>query len=114
MCALSHQYDVMLNCLQAVCCAGLAQCSQSGFHCNLATKTCMKSQPWMNISVVKEAAETLQRPPKLPLTQSEGVKNDFPDQIRSKVYCEHKNYSPGRTKCCRHPKGAWFCCYYFP
>ncbi|XP_041811444.1 progranulin-like isoform X2 [Chelmon rostratus] len=101
----------------AVCCSDLAHCCPSGFSCNLATQMCEKqNQPWMNIPMVgKEAAEEPSSPVRAASTLQEPEDNHVPDQQRSSVvYCDSYTYCPDGTTCCRHPKGAWFCCPYSP
>ncbi|KAM9737262.1 progranulin-like [Menidia menidia] len=102
---------------QAVCCADMAHCCPSGYRCNQATQMCEKvGQPWM--SVPMETKQAAQEPggPDLSLTpfQQLGISN-APDAKRSSaVHCDNYYMCPDGTTCCRHPKGAWFCCLYSP
>ncbi|XP_008293592.1 granulin 1 [Stegastes partitus] len=100
---------------KAVCCSDLAHCCPAGFRCNLATQQCQKAdQPWLSIPMAeKEAAEEPSSPvlPVIPLQESENV----PEQVKSTiVHCDNYYHCPDGTTCCRHPKGAWFCCPYSP
>lgn len=102
--------------LQAVCCSDKAHCCPSGYRCNLATMMCEKTdQPWVSLPMLtKEAAE---EPPALDLSTNlvEELKNDNGlAQKSTGVQCDSFYMCPDRTTCCRHPKGAWFCCPYYP
>ncbi|XP_070702467.1 granulin 2 [Pempheris klunzingeri] len=101
----------------AACCADLAHCCPSGFRCNLVTQMCEKKyQPWMNIPMVKKEAPEEPSTPVLPLSPLQELENNHvPDQQKSSViHCDSYYTCPDRTTCCRHPKGAWFCCLYYP
>ncbi|KAM4539726.1 progranulin-like [Odontesthes bonariensis] len=102
---------------KAVCCPDMAHCCPSGFRCNLATQMCEKvNQPWMNIPMEKK--ETAEEPSSLDLsvTPFEQLENsNVPDAKKSSaVHCDNYYMCPDGTTCCRHPKGAWFCCPYSP
>uniref|UniRef100_A0A8C7Y0Z3 Granulins domain-containing protein n=1 Tax=Oryzias sinensis TaxID=183150 RepID=A0A8C7Y0Z3_9TELE len=101
---------------EAVCCSDKAHCCPSGYRCNLATMMCEKTdQPWVSLPMLtKEAAE---EPPALDLSTNlvEELKNaNGLAQKSTGVQCDSFYMCPDRTTCCRHPKGAWFCCPYYP
>ncbi|XP_060914797.1 progranulin-like [Labrus mixtus] len=99
---------------KAVCCSDLAHCCPSGFRCNLVTQMCEKEdQPWLNVPMVKKDAAEEPSAPLLPLSPLQELEK--PDEQKSSVvYCDNYYYCPDGTTCCRHPKGAWFCCPYSP
>lgn len=102
---------------KAVCCPDLAHCCPSGYRCNLVTKLCEKeNQPWLNIPMVEKEAAEKPNPPVLPESALTDLKNSqIPDEGKvSIVYCDNYFACPDGTTCCRHPKGAWFCCPYSP
>lgn len=102
---------------KAVCCADLAHCCPYGYRCNLVTQTCDKQdEPWISVPMEKKVAAEVPSAPDLSLTPFEEVdNNNVPDQIKSTVvHCDNYYYCPDGTTCCRHPKGAWFCCPYSP
>lgn len=102
---------------KAVCCTDLAHCCPYGYRCNLVTQTCDKQdEPWISVPMEKKVAAEVPSAPDLSLTPFEEVdNNNVPDQIKSTVvHCDNYYYCPDGTTCCRHPKGAWFCCPYSP
>ncbi|XP_076610817.1 progranulin-like [Chaetodon auriga] len=100
----------------AVCCSDLAHCCPSGFRCNLVTQMCEKEhQPWLSIPMVRKAVEEPSPPVRPVSSLQEPENNHVSDQHRSSVvYCDGYTVCPDGTTCCRHPKGAWFCCPYSP
>ncbi|XP_022602730.1 granulins-like [Seriola dumerili] len=102
---------------KAVCCSDLAHCCPSGFRCNMVTQMCEKeNQPWMNTPMAKKEAAEESNPPVIPVSPLMEIKsNHVPDQKKvSVVHCDNYYTCPSGTTCCRHPKGAWFCCGYSP
>lgn len=101
---------------RAACCSDLAHCCPEGYTCNLATMFCEKAgQPWRSIPMApREAAEDEVAASLQPLAPSVELKNSLEESRSSVVYCDHVYTCPDRTTCCRHPRGAWFCCPYFP
>ncbi|XP_051245823.1 progranulin [Dicentrarchus labrax] len=111
-CATRHGYSCCPY-PKAVCCPDLAHCCPSGFSCNLATQLCEKeNQPWMNTPMVKKEAAEEPRTPVSPPQEVES--NHVLDQKSSVVHCDNYYVCPDATTCCRHPRGAWFCCPYSP
>lgn len=102
---------------QAVCCSDLSHCCPSGYRCNLVTQMCeRKDQPWVKIPMVKKEAAEEQNSVDLSTTPFQLIKdNSVPEQNEvSVVHCDNYYACPDGTTCCRHPKGAWFCCPYSP
>ncbi|XP_040909998.1 progranulin-like [Toxotes jaculatrix] len=101
----------------AVCCTDLAHCCPSGFRCNLITQMCEKEdQLWIKTPMVKKEGAEEPSPSILSLSPFQELKNNHvPDQKKSSiVHCDYYYTCPTGTTCCRHPKGAWFCCPYSP
>ncbi|XP_046874773.1 granulin 1 isoform X2 [Hypomesus transpacificus] len=103
----------------AVCCDDLDHCCPHGYHCNMATKQCVRNDlPWDNLPRLEKVAAEPPSLPALPLVdaqepgsapaQSQGVEDP------SVVHCDSLHYCPSGTTCCRHPTGLWFCCPYSP
>uniref|UniRef100_A0A667YFZ0 Progranulin-like n=1 Tax=Myripristis murdjan TaxID=586833 RepID=A0A667YFZ0_9TELE len=116
-CATKHGY-ACCHYPKAVCCSDMAHCCPSGFQCNLVTQTCeRKYQPWMNVPMLKKvAAEEPSEsvPPVSPLQKLDNsLVPDQAEQNSSVVRCDSYYVCPDHTTCCRHPKGAWFCCPYY-
>ncbi|KAM4630357.1 progranulin-like [Polymixia lowei] len=105
---------------KAVCCSDLAHCCPSGFHCNLVTMMCeRKHQPWLSVPMLEKVAAEEQGTPVLPISplqgiESIGVEDKAEEKKSSVVHCDSYTVCPDGTTCCRHPKGAWFCCPYSP
>lgn len=102
---------------KAVCCSDFTHCCPSGFHCNLVSQMCEKeNQPWASIPMErKEDAEE----PSIPVLSASPLQrlddNSVAVQQKSSVvHCDSYYVCPDATTCCRHPKGAWFCCPYSP
>ncbi|KAM9340274.1 progranulin-like [Symphorus nematophorus] len=116
-CCLTRQGYSCCPYPKAVCCSDLAHCCPSGFRCNLLTHMCEReNQPWINIPMVKKEAAEQPSIPVLPVSPLQEVENNhYSDQQKSSVvHCDNYYYCPDGNTCCRHPKGAWFCCPYSP
>ncbi|XP_029976653.1 progranulin-like [Salarias fasciatus] len=102
--------------VKAVCCSDLRHCCPSGFRCNLVTQMCQKKdQPWLNIPMVKKEAAEEPDTVDLSLTPFQEIKDSpVPERQDASVFCDSYYKCPDGTTCCRHPKGAWFCCPYSP
>ncbi|XP_029369455.1 progranulin-like [Echeneis naucrates] len=96
---------------KAVCCPDMAHCCPQGFRCNMVTMMCEKeNQPWMNIPMVNRETAV---EPNSPVSFTDLKSNHDPNQKKvSVVHCDNYYTCPDGTTCCRHPKGAWFCCPY--
>ncbi|XP_022057248.1 progranulin-like [Acanthochromis polyacanthus] len=102
---------------RAVCCSDKSHCCPSGYRCNLAAQKCDKAdQPWLSLPLAKKEAAVEPSSPVLPVIPLQDAEsNHVPEETKSTyVRCDSYFSCPDRTTCCRHPKGAWFCCPYYP
>lgn len=98
---------------KAVCCSDLAHCCPSGFRCNQSSELCERvNQPWMNRPMAKKEAAVKPSNPVRPVSPYQEL--NLEQKKSSVVHCDNYYACPDGTSCCRHPKGAWFCCYYSP